>query len=67
MNTKIEPNLDGSIKNNVARVPQQEHYDKKILQQLTNKCNIYYKLVLLLKLDTQTHYNIRIILGLEKL
>ena len=42
-----------------------EPYDKKILVNLSKNCNIYRKLVLLIKLDTQAYYNMRIILGLE--
>ena len=37
----------------VVKVLQQEPYDKKILAKFENNCNIYYRLVLLLKLDTQ--------------
>ena len=42
-----------------------EPNDKKILAKLSENCNLYCKLVLLLKLDTQAYYNMRIILGLE--
>jgi len=51
--------------NGVVKVPQQEPYDKKILANLDDNCNIYRKLVLLLKLDTQTYYNMRMVLGYE--
>ena len=46
-------------------MPQQEPNDKKILAKLDDNCNIYRKLVLLLKLDTQAYYNMRMILGYE--
>ena len=42
-----------------------EPYDKKILANLSKNCNIYCKLVLLIKLDTQAYYNMRMVLGLE--
>ena len=42
-----------------------EPYDKKILAKLSENCNLYCKLVLFLKLDTQAYYNMRIILGYE--
>ena len=42
-----------------------EPYDKKILAKLDGNCNIYRKLILHMKLDTQAYYNLRIILGLE--
>ena len=42
-----------------------EPNDKKILTKLNDNYNIYKKLVLLIKLDTQMYYNIRVILGLE--
>ena len=49
----------------VVKVPKQEPFDKKILAILGGNCNIYCKLVLFLKLDTQVYYNMRLILGLE--
>ena len=42
-----------------------EPCNKKILANLEDNCNVYRKLVLLIKLDTQTYYNMRLILGLE--
>ena len=42
-----------------------EPYDKKILANLSKNCNIYCELVLLLKLDTQAYYNMRMVLGYE--
>ena len=51
--------------NNVVKVPKQEPCDKNILANLSENCNIYCKLVLLLKLDTQVYYNIRFLLGYE--
>ena len=50
---------------NVEKGTILEPYDKKILANLSENCNIYCKLVLLLKLDTQAYYNMRIILGLD--
>ena len=49
----------------VEKVMTLEPYDKKILAKLSENCNLYCKLVLLLKLDTQAYYNMRIILGYE--
>ena len=42
-----------------------EPYDKKILAKLSDNCNVYKRLVLLIKLDTQAYYNMRMILGYE--
>ena len=50
---------------NAEKVTNVEPYDKKILANLEDNCNIYCKLVLHLKLDTQAYYNMRLILGLE--
>ena len=55
------------IKIGVEKVTTLEPYDKRILANLAKNCNIYCKLVLLIKLDTQTYYNMRLILGLETL
>lgn len=41
-----------------------EPCNKKIITNLGNKYNIYHNLILLMKLDTQTYYNIKIVLGL---
>ena len=49
----------------VVKVPKQELCDKKILAELNDNCNVYHKLVLLIKLDIQMYYNMRIILGYE--
>ena len=49
----------------VDKVTILEPNDKKILAKLEGNCNIYQKLVLFLKLDTQAYYNLRLILGLE--
>ena len=51
--------------NGVEKGTTLEPYDKKILAKLDGNCNIYRKLVLLIKLDTQAYYNIKMILGLE--
>ncbi len=48
----------------VVKIPQGEPYDKKIISNLGNKYNIHHRLILLMKLNTQTYYNIRIVLGL---
>ena len=53
------------FKNGVDKGTILEPYNKNILAKLDDNCNIYCKLVLLLKLDTQAYYNMRIILGLE--
>ncbi len=37
----------------------------KILQHLRDNCNIYHRLTPLMKLDTHTYYNLRLILELE--
>ncbi len=62
LNIKIEPNLDGSMKNNVVKAPQQEPYDKKIIANLSIKYNIFRRLILLMKLDIQTYYNLRMLI-----
>ena len=49
----------------VDKVTILEPDDKKILANLEGNCNIYQKLVLFLKLDTQAYYNMRMVLGLE--
>lgn len=51
----------------VEKVTNVEPCGKKILTKLDNNCNIYRKLFLLLKLDTQAYYNMKIILGVEVL
>ena len=43
--------------------PKHEPTDNEILSQIMQSDNIYHKLILLMKLDTQTYYNIRMILG----
>ena len=65
LNTKIETHNEDSEKQNVEKGTILEPYDKKILANLSKNCNIYCKLILLIKLDTQVYYNMRIILGLE--
>lgn len=62
LNIKIEPNLDGSMKNNVVKAPQQESYDKKIIANLSIKYNIFRRLILHMKLDIQTYYNLRMLI-----
>lgn len=49
----------------VVKVTNIEPFDKKIISNLGNKYNIYYRLILIMKLDTQTYYSIRMILELE--
>ena len=65
LNTKIEPHNEDSKKQNVVKVTNVEPYDKKIIANLGDKYNIFHRLILLIKLDTQTYYNIRMILGLK--
>ena len=50
---------------NVDKVTILEPCDNKIITNLGNKYNIFHRLILLMKLDTQTYYNLKIILGLE--
>ena len=49
----------------VEKVSTLEPYDNEILSQIMQSDNIYHRLILLMKLDTQTYYNIRMILRLE--
>ncbi len=42
-----------------------EPYDKDMLSQIMQSDNAYHSLILLMKLDTQTYYNIRMIIGYE--
>ena len=65
LNTKIEPNFNGSKKVNVDDVTILEPKDKEIITNLGSKFNIYHKLILIMKLNTQTYYSIRMILGLS--
>ena len=65
LNTKIEPNLDGSEKSNVDEVTIFEPVDSKIVSQKTLPNNIYQRIVYIMKQSTQEYYNMRIILGLE--
>ena len=51
--------------NGVDGVTILEPSDKKIITNLGNKYNIFHRLILIMKLDTQTYYNLRIILRLE--
>jgi len=69
MNTKIEPNFVDSKKGNVDKVtilePFEHPDDNEILSQIMCSDNVYHRLILLMKFDTQTYYDIRIVLGLE--
>ena len=65
LNTKIGPSFTDSKKSNVDERTILEPCDKKILAKLAKNCNIYHRLILLMKLDTQSYYNLRLILGLE--
>lgn len=65
LNTKIEPHLDGSIKNNVEKVTILEPYDNETIPQKTLPNNIYQRIVSVMKQSTQEYYNMRIVLGLE--
>ena len=49
----------------VDKVTILEPDDKKIIANLGKKFDIYHKLILLMKLDTEMYYNIRLIIGLE--
>lgn len=65
LNTKIEPNLDNSIKNNVDEVTILEPNDKEIASQKTLPNNIYQRIVHIMKQFTQEYYNLRMVLGLK--
>ena len=65
MNIKIEPIEEGSKKLNVDEVTILEPFDKKIVAELGDKCNVYHKVVLVMKHSTQVYYNMRIILDME--
>ena len=56
---------DTFLKNGVDKVTILEPNDKKIITNLSNKYNIYHRLILIMKLDTQTYYNMRIVLRLD--
>lgn len=49
--------------NGVNKVTVSEPCDKKTIANLGSKYNVYHRLVLLMKLNTQIYYNLRIILG----
>ena len=51
--------------NGVVKVTILEPFDKKIIANLGDEYNIFHRLILLMKLDTQTYYNIRMIIGYE--
>ncbi len=51
--------------NGVVKVTSLEPFDKKIVAELGDKCNVYHKVVLVMKYSTQVYYNIRMVLGLE--
>lgn len=53
------------IQNGVVKVTTLEPFDKKIIANLGDKCNVYHKVVLVMKYSTQEYYNMRIVLGLE--
>ena len=46
--------------NGVVKVTNIEPFDEKILANLGMKCNIFHRLILLMKLDMQTYCNFRI-------
>ena len=64
-NIKIIPTYYLILFYGVDGVTILEPCDKKIITNLGNKYNIFHNLILLMKLDTQTYYNIRMALGLE--
>ncbi len=67
LNTKIEPNFDGSKKSNVDEVtvlePKHEPTDNEILSQMMSSDNLYHRIVSVMKQSTQEYYNMRIVLG----
>jgi hypothetical protein len=65
LNTERESYYENSKKLNVDEVTILEPCDNEILSQIMQSDNIYHRLILLMKLDTQTYYNIRTILGMK--
>lgn len=62
LNTKIEPNLDGSLKSNVVIVPILEPYDKKIVTYEAGIVNTYQKVISILNESTTEYYNMKMAL-----
>ena len=56
---------DLQTKNGVDEVTNMEPCDNEILSQIMQSDNIYHRLILLMKLDTQAYYNMRMVLGCE--
>ena len=69
MNTKIEPNFNGSIESNVDKVtilePFEQPADNEILSQMMSSDNLYHRIVSVMKQSTQEYYNMRMLLGLK--
>lgn len=69
MNTKIEPNFNGSIESNVDEVtilePFEQPTDNEILSQMMSSDNLYHRIVSVMKQSTQEYYNMRMLLGLK--
>ena len=69
MNTKIEPNFEGSKKSNVDKVtilePFEHPDDNEILSQMMSSDNLYHRIVSVMKQSTQEYYNMRMLLGLK--
>ena len=63
--TELESSLSIQKKQNVVKVTNVEPCDNEILSQIMQSDKIYHRLVLLIKLDTYTYYNLKVILGLE--
>ena len=65
LHNKRDVNISQHLFYGVDKVTILEPNEKKIIANLCSKFNIHHKLILLMKLDTQTYYNIRMILGYE--
>jgi len=69
LNTKIEPNFNGSIESNVDKVtilePFEQPADNEILSQMMSSDNLYHRIVSVMKQSTQEYYNMRMLLGLK--
>ena len=65
LHNKRDADISQHLFYGVVGVTILEPFDNKIITNLGNKYNIFHRLILLMKLDTQTYYNLRMILGLE--
>ena len=65
LNTKIEPNFEGSNELNADYVTNLELIDTEILSQYADPSNIYHKIVFIMKQSAQEYYNMKRVLGLK--